>query len=122
MNANTNNTNVSGKNFWGPAVWKTIHIFCASYNKGKEKELRKFIETLPHLLPCEACREHLKENLKNLRIDNYLDNNHSLFLWSYLLHDIVNKQLGKQSPDYNTIKSIYFKGIGTADCSDCKLN
>jgi len=111
---------LNSKDFWGPSIWKTIHIFAATYQPSQKKEFKSFISNLQYLLPCEACRKHLKDNLETLKIDNYLDNNHNLFLWSYFLHDIVNKQLNKTSPPYETVKTIYFKGLGN-DCTSCKL-
>jgi hypothetical protein len=121
MNFNNNVSHVDGKNFWGPKVWSTIHIFSASYTPDQKQAFKDYIyNVLPKLLPCESCRSHLKENIKTIPLEPYLTNNHNVFLWSYLLHDLVNKQLGKTSPAYNQIKEVYFKGLGP-DCTSCKL-
>jgi len=110
-----------GKKFWGPALWKTIHCFAASYTPDKKNSFKKFMFELQYLIPCEECKMHYINNLETFKMDNYMTNNHQLFLWSYLLHDIVNKQLGKHSPPYELVKIIYFKGLGS-DCHLCKLN
>ena len=112
---------MSGKEFWGPSVWKTIHSFAIAYTPDQKQQFKNYINSLQYILPCQACREHLKQNLKILKIDDYLSNNHQLFLWSYLLHDRVNRQLGKSSPPFEQIKIIYMNGMGP-DCQSCKIN
>jgi len=114
MNKNT------GKFFWGPALWKTMHSLAASYTPDQRAYMKDFIYSLIHLLPCKYCKTHWKNNLEMLNIDDYLGNNHDCFLFTYFMHDIVNKSLGKKSPPFNQIKSIYFKGMGP-ECSECKL-
>lgn len=113
--------NMKGKDFWGPSIWKTIHSLAAAYEPHQRKQYKNFIYTLPSILPCKQCRHHLAQNLNKLDIDNYLDNNHNLFLWSYFLHDLVNRQLNKISPPYDKVKEIYFKGMGP-ECKSCKLD
>lgn len=108
------------RNFWGPTIWKTIHIMALSYTPDKKDHFKKFINELQYLLPCEECRHHLRQNLKILPIDDYLQNNHQAFMWSYMLHDIVNKQLGKKSPKYEDVKMMYIKGMGP-ECTSCKI-
>lgn len=111
----------TGKFFWGPAAWKTVHSFAAAYTPDQREEFKSLIYSLQYLLPCDYCRKHFKQNLKTLPIDNYLNNNHTLFLWTYFLHDIVNRQLGKTSPSYKEVKVAYFRGMGP-ECKSCKLN
>ena len=111
----------TGKFFWGPSLWKTIHSLAAAYTPDQKGHYKTFIYGLQYMLPCEFCRVHLQKNLKMLKIDDYLDNNHTLFLWTYFLHDMVNRQLGKISPPFDAVKSAYFKGMGP-ECTSCKLN
>jgi hypothetical protein len=110
---------MNGNYFWGPAVWKTIHSFAVSYTPDQREQFRFFINNLTNILPCEMCRKHLRDNLRALPIDNYLSDHNRLFLWTYLLHDRVNQQLGKKSPPYEQVKKIYFQHMGTT-CTDCK--
>lgn len=110
----------TGKDFWGPAVWKTIHCLAAAYTPDQKNSYRAFIMSLTQTLPCEVCRQHLVENLKQLKIDDYLTDNHSLFLWSYFLHDLTNKKLEKKSPSYQSVKLAYFNGMGP-ECTACSV-
>lgn len=101
---------MSGKDFWGPKVWETIHILAITYTPEKKQAFKQFINDLTVLLPCDECRLHLKSNLKKIPLDHYLTNNRQLFLWSYLLHDLVNQQLNKQSIPFEDAKKMYTNG------------
>lgn len=108
--------------FWGPCAWKTIHSYAASFVPTCEnkKAFINFINSQIKLLPCEKCRAHFLKNLKEINIENYLNSNDDLFLWTYFLHDRVNKSLNKKSPPYDQIKKIYFNNLGKK-CDECKV-
>jgi hypothetical protein len=101
------------KTFWGPSVWCSIHIASASYKPENKYSFTNFIYSLPYLLPCKDCCKHLYKNLQTLPLtEKSLDNNKNLFMWSYLLHDLVNKQLNKKpSPVYSFAEKYYFQNI-----------
>jgi len=120
-------TKDTGKAFWGPPIWKTIHILASTLRPENASEFKKFLETLTHLLPCEKCKRNLKEKLKNFPIDAYLFNNDDAFFYTYVLHDMVNtsinkadKKQPKESPSFDEIKNFYFKGL-SQECKDCQL-
>lgn len=103
------------KQFWGPSTWCTIHTAAASYKRENILSFKQFIYSLPYLLPCKYCREHLQGNLRTLPLsENSLSNNKLLFMWTFFLHDLVNKQLHKpeNTPQYSLVESFYFKKIG----------
>jgi Erv1 / Alr family len=76
---------------FGPYYWAVIHLACLSGADG----LQDFVNSLPGILPCPDCREHLQENLKQLPFDSK-----DPFRWSVNLHNAVNKRLGKPSMSY----------------------
>lgn len=98
------------KSFWGPSTWCMIHTASAGYRPEYRYSFKQFIYSLPHLLPCEYCRQHLFQNLRTLPItDQSLKDSQSLFMWSYFLHDLVNKQLHKKpSPSFTLAQKYYF--------------
>ena len=55
----------NGRLFWGPPIWKTIHILASTLKPENAAEFKKFLEALTHLLPCEKCKHNLKEKLKS---------------------------------------------------------
>ncbi len=114
-------TEYNSTKFWGPSLWKVIHSFAVTYQPSQKTAIKHFIEkTLTTLIPCAKCREHLKSNLKRLPLNDYLENNDTLFLWTYYLHDLVNRQLKKKSPPYDMVKRAYFDSLGVK-CDSCKI-
>ena len=86
---------------FGPHYWTVIHLTC--FNSGnKPDDIAKFIDTLPAILPCIDCSDHLKENLKMLPF-----NKEDPFRWSVDLHNLVNSQLGKPTFDYETARQFW---------------
>jgi hypothetical protein len=116
------NPQKTGKNFWGPPEWASMHSKAAAFDGSAEqkKYFKQYIISLTYILPCGECRQHLKANLEAIKIDDYFTNNHSLFLWTYLLHNTVNTQLGKKSPPFDVVKRYYFRNMGS-DCATCTL-
>lgn len=88
------------KNNWGIHLWHSIHFVSLGFPKepsnADKTNYKNFYENLPNVIPCQECSEHLKENLNKLPIDNYLDSPKKLFEWTVLLHNEVNKLLGKR--------------------------
>lgn len=110
---------IGDNKFWGPCFWRTIHSFAASYRPTPhvKKAFKQFIYSLHGIIPCRMCREHYSKNLQQLPLtDEYLKNSHNLFLWSYLLHDLVNKQLNKVSPSFESVKIQYFNDTVCKSC------
>lgn len=94
---------------WGQDMWRSIHRIAATYTSGNKEAFILFIYSLTDLLPCKICREHLKINMENHPLtDEYLQNNKTAFLWTYILHEIVNKQLKKPSYPYSKAYYDYF--------------
>jgi hypothetical protein len=85
--------------YWGPCVWASIHLICLGAPEqfsGNQLNYRKFFESLPYVLPCDACKQHLTEHLEKHPMDAALAGGRdSLFTWSVQLHNAVNRSLGK---------------------------
>lgn len=101
------------KGYWGPPTWCTLHFLTVGYRPENRLSVKRFIYSLPYLLPCEYCREHLKGNLQSVPLtEDSLLNNKALFTWSYFLHDLVNKQLKKKpSPSFPVAERYYFQNV-----------
>jgi hypothetical protein len=106
--------------FWGSFVWAVIHIFAATMEYAQSKYYHRFLVVLSHIMPDKASRDSLKAFMASYPIEPYLRSNHDIFTYTYVLHDHVNKKLGKSSPPLATIKTYYFRGVGE-ECSDCKV-
>lgn len=108
-----------GPGFWGPPVWTMIHSLAATLLPENAEEFKRFFELLQTLLPDEQSRKTLKVVMEKYPIDPYLRNNDDAFFYTYMIHDVVNKKLGKRSPPYNAVKSFYFSALGE-ECKDCR--
>ena len=108
---------------WGPHVWGAIHILAMGAPPMITEELRehyaRFYNTLPHLLPCAVCGNHLAENLKVLPVEPHLDGRESLFEWTVQLHNLVNGHLGK--PEITPDEAFeHWKRVCLGEDKDCK--
>lgn len=84
---------------WGPFFWHTFHLVALGYpsqpSYSDKKAAKEFFESMMYLIPCPACREHYRVFLGELPITPHLDDGQSLFRWTVVLHNRVNKSLGK---------------------------
>lgn len=84
---------------WGPHVWAAIHVICLGapeHFKGEQLSYQKFFDSLPYVLPCAKCKEHLLQHLEKNPMDAALAGGKTtLFTWSVQLHNAVNRSLGK---------------------------
>ncbi|MDB4769521.1 Erv1/Alr family FAD-linked sulfhydryl oxidase [bacterium] len=111
----------TGRDFWGPPLWKTIHTFAATLTPETADSYIKFLYTTASLLPCKECKENFKKLLKQYPPAQYItNNNNDAFFYSYLLHDVKNRSLGKKSPPFDDVKSYYFRSLGD-ECENCKV-
>ena len=84
---------------WGPFFWHTIHIAALGYpsepSYAHKKAAKELFESLTLLIPCPICKDHYIEHLSKYPITPHLDRRSDLFRWTLLLHNEVNKSLGK---------------------------
>jgi hypothetical protein len=85
---------------WGPFFWNTIHITALGYpskpSHAHKKAAKEFFESLVMLIPCPICSNHYAEHINKYPISPHLDKRADLFKWTHLLHNEVNKMLGKR--------------------------
>ena len=99
------------KDDWGRVLWFIIHTtalystlnMCETFENYKA-----MLSCLQYLLPCPKCRGHLRANLSLINIDYCKkQNKESLFEFSWKLHNIVNKSLGKYQPSLSDARGYY---------------
>lgn len=87
---------------WGPPLWHSLHTISFNYpvkptNEDKENYYTYF-KSLQHVLPCRYCRENYIDNLKKLKFSKKtFKDRHTLSIFVYELHEMVNTNLGKKS-------------------------
>ena len=91
---------------WGPPTWIAIHFICLGYLPENKAWYAQYFESLPHVIPCDKCREHLKANLLSLPPD-FEHGPDGLFAWSVAIHNLVNSQLGKEQMPLDVALDLY---------------
>ncbi len=83
-------------NIWGPKGWFFIDTIILSYPNNPSNEDKKiyknFLTSIKDILPCESCRIHYTNNLKEIPLSSYyLNSRNNLIEWIILIHNKVNK-------------------------------
>jgi hypothetical protein len=103
-------SNDMNKAVWGNPLWFVIHttaLFAPEPMVESFKNYKQLLTCLQHLLPCPKCRFHLSENLTKINLEKCGKTNYDLFKCSYELHNIVNKDTGKQELGFQEALRIY---------------
>lgn len=100
-------------NVWGPHAWTFLHFITLSYPKNPTEidkyNIKTFFKSLEHVLPCDICRLHYKENIEELYPLNneVLSSKENLVKWLIDVHNSVNKRTGKEIMSYNDAIGMY---------------
>lgn len=103
--------------FWGPSGWKMLHLITFTYEPSNAKNMDKFLETLPYILPCKFCRSSLTDYYKEHPYTPHLHSKQALIKWMYTIHNCVNDKLRKQGlnpnkdPSLSEVKKYYASWI-----------
>lgn len=101
---------------WGACGWSLIHYVALGYPASKPSSLDReryaqFFRSLTGVLPCEMCRDNLKRHLTHAPPDAALaQGRDALFDWTVRLHNIVNRETGKEAVDVRTARLVYNAG------------
>lgn len=94
---------------WGPAYWTTLHFISSTYdtnpNASIKENMKRFIQSIPTLLPCQECRDHAFTFLRSANIEHAVSNRQSLFVFFFNFHNTVNQRLKK--PPMNIKDALY---------------
>ena len=114
---------VNANDFWGPSYWKMIHTSAASFvpTPAKKRGFLALVNNMSQLVPCEACGVHWTEILKSNPPQEHMSSRDKLFLWTYHVHDIVNrsKSVPTRSPAYSAVKNYYYTALKI--CETCSM-
>ena len=96
------------KESFGPHFWATLHITCL----GTQNVLNiiKFIYAFSDIIPCSKCRQHFKQLIVDHPIPETASSD--IFKWTVDMHNIVNKETGKEEIDYVKALEIWISGCG----------
>ena len=97
---------------WGKHMWYTVHFIALAYPEQPTSEDKRhyqiFFENLHTVIPCYKCSVNYVKHLNELPLDSTaLKSNKGLFEWTVDLHNVVNRNLGKQVWSYEKARSYY---------------
>lgn len=96
---------------WGPRLWRSLEQAAANYPEnpsiGRKQEAKYMLIGLPSLLPCNSCSSHLRQQLLTMSISGAIKNRENMFRFVWLLHESVNKRLGKRGISLASMKRRY---------------
>jgi hypothetical protein len=96
---------------WGKHGWIFLHSLTMAYpDNPSENDIqtyKNFFMLLPEVLPCSACRQHLKEHFCRFSLTAALKNKKMLVEWLINIHNETNKSLGKQTKSFDEVIDIY---------------
>ena len=98
---------------WGPGLWTSIHCMSFNYPENPsyddKKKYSDFFNLLGDMLPCVYCRKSYKTYMKNMPIDDFLEDRLGCTIWAFVLHNLVNAKIGKPLIDFKECVEIYEK-------------
>lgn len=89
-------------NIWGSHAWLFLHTITLNYpedpTKFDKENYKNFFENLSHVIPCDVCMGHYKQNIRKHPIQ--LDSKESLAKWLHKIHNLVNVKNNKDEFEY----------------------
>ena len=102
---------MNNNNIWGPPAWTFLHTVTYNYpenpTEDDKRNYHNFFDSLQHVLPCEKCKDHYKQNIQKYDLDSNLDSREDLVKWLIDLHNNVNKDNGKPVWSYDEVYNKY---------------
>lgn len=102
--------------FWGPHAWIFLHAICFNYpfkpDTEDKKNIKDYVLAFIKNIPCTGCKFSFADIYDSLKIDEFLGDKYGVFLWSYLIHDIVNQKLHKVSIHFEDAVELYISKSG----------
>lgn len=112
-----------------PGIWFQLHILglkCRDGNKRKRKLFEETIEDHRNDFFCIHCRKHLDLLCKKIPLSSFsgtYDENGrdiGLFKWTWLIHNKVNRRLGKPTMAFNVALKMFSELLDNeGSCSVC---
>jgi hypothetical protein len=99
---------------WGPYLWRSIHFIALGYPNSPSSQdaeaYKAFFQRLESVIPCQTCALNYERHLREYPVDPYLGSTESLFRWTVILHNAVNRETGKPEMSFDEAWAMYAAG------------
>lgn len=99
---------------WGPAMWHFLHTVSFNYPPEPDDATKRaywdWLHGLQSVLPCGACRDNLRDNLRDPQCRltwDVMRDRETLSRWMVALHNRINRMLGKPPMRYQEVRERY---------------
>ena len=100
---------------WGPRKWREFHGYLRNF-KGHGEMLDKWLDRFAKTIPCDECRAHfLDAARRDISIPN--EAAQELELWGVMVHNEVNKRLGKPTVSFEDAPAVLRKLCGVTEAA-----
>ena len=102
------------KSIWGPALWTFLHSMAYTIKSSNppDSALKKIVQSLGELMPCSACREHLKNYVNRFKYPT----TENAQTWFVDLHNKINMDAGKPTMTHAEARALWLDGKTDRDC------
>lgn len=80
---------------WGPGFWTALHTAAYAYpahpSAEQEDTARQFVRSVGGMLPCDVCRAHYRQRMKEHDMDEVVSGRKQLAAFVLDVHNAVNK-------------------------------
>lgn len=94
---------------WGPIYWNFIHTLAYTYDNINKVSYVKIYNNISQILPCLKCKKDFSKLINKYPPSKYCTNRESVINWTIMLHNNVNKKIGKPVINKEKSDSIYTK-------------
>ena len=106
-----------GTEEWGPLLWKLLHSLSEKVGTSRSlseevREWNRLLTMTADILPCDICKKHYKEVLKEKPVAGILKMEKDVarvFIktWLWTLHNEINVENGKPELPYDELSTLY---------------
>ena len=94
----------SDPRIFGPSVWQTLHVLAANYpehaDNEKQRQCRRFMFALSHMLPCAHCAKHFRAYLRRHDLRGAAHGKQTLISFLVDAHNEVSKHTRPHQAPY----------------------
>jgi hypothetical protein len=90
---------------WGKNAWSLLHRISNNINDSNIKDFDNFISFFEETLPCPICKHHFSNTINVIPLKSITLNKNTPLVWSYNVHNFVNRELNKKQINLSEIEN-----------------